>query len=863
MAWWSFWHRRRREQDLEDELTHDLTVEVEQRIRAGMTREEAQRSSQREFGNMLSIKEGIRDTWGWTPVERFWQDLRYGLRTMRRTPGVTVVIILTLMLGIGANAVLFSVIYAVLLKPLPYRNPERLVFMTGHSMRFARFDFVDGAEFENWRSQSQSFESMAGFWDARDHCVIGGETVDVGIAYTSENLMHLLGVSLVLGRDFVPEEVSVAGGQPRRVALISHVLFRQRFGGDPSSLGKILAINNVPYLVVGVLPPGLRLALPGIDDPLMGIDVVVNTDTIRARGPVEVLGRLKRGVKFETARAEIETIHAAFSRQHPDGPKTALRIMPLHERIVGSTRLALLVLSAAVGFVLLVACVNVANLLLARAAARGREAAVRAALGASRGRLVRQLLTESITLAFAGGAAGLALAFWGMRFIVNRSSIDIPRMNEAAINWSVLLFCLCVCAITGILSGLAPALSGSRSNLGEMLKEGRAASVSLHRHRLHSLLVVLELAFALVLLTGAGLMLKSLWVIRSQTAAFAPELVLTTNINARQTAQPEMYLGDLANQIEALPGVRAAAAYSNAGRALRIAGLPAPAVNQAVMVTIVRVTPHYAAAAGVRLLSGRWLSEDDRREGPRVTVVNEAVARIVSALYPGSGPIIGKQIDLGGKPADNPTIVGVVSALRWRPDADPQPEVFVPYTWWPLNGVAQYLVRASSDPMALAEPIRKIVGRTPRVEMRQTETAQDQLSSVLAPRRLQALVLVTFAGLALLLAIVGAYGVLSYAVTERTHEIGVRVALGAERGDVLRMVLWRAVRLAGAGVVVGVLASVGLTRFISSLLYGVKSTDPWTYGAVSLLLILVAIFAAYHPARRATRVDPIVALRYE
>jgi putative ABC transport system permease protein len=364
------------------------------------------------------------------------------------------------------------------------------------------------------------------------------------------------------------------------------------------------------------------------------------------------------------------------------------------------------------------------------------------------------------------------------------------------------------------------------------------------------------------LLTGAGLMLKSLWLIRLQTEVFAPEHVLETNINARQIAQPDFYLGELPNQIEALPGVQAAAAFTTAGRPLGIVGLPAPAGNQTLM-TIVRITPHYKAAAGVRLVSGRWLSDEDLRGAPRVTVVNESLMRIVAALYPDSGPILGRQIDLGGKASDNPIVVGVVSALQRRPDAEPEPQMFVLSSWWPLNGIAQYLVRVAGDPMTLAGPIQKIVGRTPRVEMRGTQTAEDELLSGLAPRRFQTMLLVTFAGLALLLAMAGAYGVLSYGVTERTHEIGVRVAIGAQRMDVLLMVLGRAARLAGMGIGIGVIASASLSRLIASLLYGVRPSDPWTYAATGLVLFFVAILAAYLPARRAMRVDPAVALRYE
>jgi putative ABC transport system permease protein len=372
-----------------------------------------------------------------------------------------------------------------------------------------------------------------------------------------------------------------------------------------------------------------------------------------------------------------------------------------------------------------------------------------------------------------------------------------------------------------------------------------------------------ELAVALVLLTGAGLMLKSLWVIRTQTSVFAPERVLEMGVNARQIATADIYLDDLTRQIEALPGVTATAAFSQAGRALKIVGLPVPPSDQTAMLTIVRVSRHYKAAAGIALVSGRWLTEDDLRGTPRVTVINESLFRILSALYPDNGPVVGREIDLGGKAADNPTIVGVVRSPQRRPDADPQPEMFVPSSWWPLNGTATYLVRTTGDPIALVGPIQRIVSKTPGVEMRGTQTGEDELALGLAPRHLHTTLLVIFASLAFLLALAGTYGVLSYGVSERTNEIGVRLAMGARQRDVLVLVLGRAAKLATSGIIFGVLAAAAASRFITSLLYGVLGTDPWTYGAVALGLFLTAILAAYVPARRATRVDPMVALRHE
>lgn len=862
--------RRRSEAEFDEEIQAHLSMLADRFVRRGMTTEQAWSTARRQFGNATLLKETRREVTSFVSFETLWQDLRFAIRTLKRSPGVTTAIILTLMLGIGVNTALFSVIYAALLKPLPYRGPDRLVFMT--EKWTAGNDTMSGADLEYWRGYTHAFEAMAGVYASDRDLNINGDAVSARIVFFSGSLERVFGISPALGRGFLPEEMEYrAAGEPRRVALISDRLFRERFSADPALLGKTISLAGVPVtVVVGVLPPGFRFALPGIFGPPKDIDVMLNNQSASPStqswvagsglGPrVQAVGRLKRGVTLETARAEIEVIRASLKQQGiPQAAwyrgKRELVMMPLRDRIVGNSRLALLTLWGAVGFVLLVACVNVANLLLARAAARSRETAMRVALGASRARLIRQLLTESILLAFAGGAGGVVVASVAIQFIVEFGPTEIPQLRDAVLNARVLMFSFAVCAFTGILSGLAPAAAGSRS--------GRT-TYGPERRRLHALLVTSELVFALLLLSGAGLMLKSLWVMRSRVAAIAPEQVLTTNLNVRNIAlaDPEQYLADLATQMEAVPGVRATAVIGGGRTHLRFTGLPAPPPDRQVIFDLVSVTPHFPSAAGVRLLSGRWLSDKDSAQAPPVMVVNETTARLYLNLYPSSGPIIGRQLDVG-RPFSY-TAVGIVSDFPRQLDAEPPPQVFVTHWQWPREGVTAVLMRTSSDPMALANSLRGIIRRTPRIEMKPVETLEDQMTEAIAPRRFQAALLAAFAALALLLAMVGVYGVLSYDVTGRTHDIGVRMALGARQRDVVGMVLGRAARLAGAGIALGLIASLGLTRLMSSLLYGVKPSDPWTYAAVSLLLMTVAALAAYLPARRAVRVDPLVALRYE
>ena len=802
-------------------------------------------------------------------LETIWRDIRVAIRTLQHTPAISIAVILTLMLGIGANAALFTVVYAVILKALPYREPDRLMFIAERGLT----EVVGAVDYLQWRHRARSFECLTAFFPTEMTLTRGSEALPVRAVMFSGLLHETFGVSPEAGRDFLREEVDLApGGPPRRVALISDRLSQIHFGGKALAIGKTLVMSNVPFVVIGVLPPYFGFEVPSVFGIQREADVIVNMPFDAARfqgiGPaVQVLGRLRSGVSLETARAELETIRADIARHRPSQRSSQLSIMPLRDRIIGSTRQPLVVLWVAVGFVLLVACVNIANLLLGRATVRSHEMAIRAALGAGSTRLIIQLLTESILLALAGGVAGVVFAFWAIRILLTLTPIDVPRFRSAAIDWHVLVFCLAAGLLTGILSGLARAWSGSRAKFELNLKQGtRTASVSRRRNSVQELLVVFELALALMLLSGAGLALKSLWVIRSGTSAFAPESVLVASINSRQVGgghNAGRYIDDLVAQIQAIPGVLAAGASGCGAVPLKISGLPDPPPGRGANLTLPCVSGRYPAALGLRLLSGRWFDDLDRDGAAPVAVINEATERAYLELFPASGSVIGKRLDTGGPSREFPTIIGVVNDFRWRPDTDPELAAFVPSVQVPFRGLATVLVRTSSDPMRLATTIQKLVSQTPGVSMTRAETLQDRLSAAIAPRKLQVWLMVVFAGLALLLAIVGTYGVLAYSVAQRTHEIGVRMALGADAQNVLINVVGRAAKLIFAGVALGWIGSASLARFMGSMLYGVRHTDVTTFAGVSALLIAVALLAAYVPTRRAIRIDPTLALRYE
>jgi putative ABC transport system permease protein len=896
--WWQrLLKRNRLERELDAELRYHFDRQVADYVRSGMPAEEGRRRARAQFGGLDQIKEGCRDARGTRWVEDTAQDLRFAVRLLAKDRAFTLVAVITLALGIGANTAMFSVIESVLLAPLPYRDPERVVWISENNVTGStNLAMVFAADVEEWRSRATSFDALSVLLTG-DATMGGDEPVQVRVACLSESLTRLFGMAPAIGRDFLPADFERAPQAPglrpspenrsdTGIAVLSDRLFR-RLGGDLATLGESVTVNNVQYTVVGVLPPSFRLPVaPSLQlgvGPQTDVDVILNTTLGRTfRGPGAVLARLKPGTQIASAFAELEGIRKAANQTRPKNDASSdlnLQITPLHDHVVGGTRRVLLVLWASVGFVLLVACVNIVSLLLARGVAREPETAIRIALGAGRWRLVRQMLAENMVLVFLGGAAGILLGYVVTRTLAHTNAIEVPRLQDATLNGSVLLFSAAVCVISGILLSVIPALR-SGVNLGGHLKASTGATASSGVRRWHSALVVCELALAMIPLTGAGLMLRSLWQVQSEGAVLTPQQVLMARIQGGSlqgpTTPPDRLRqsDQLVEEIESLPGVRAAALWNvTFGYPARISGLP-QRENDAVAMWF-NVSPHFREASGLRLLAGRWFTDEDRTVTPPVVIVSERFARTFSADVRDLQSVVGRTTfgpfsPLGSVDRDAPmTIIGVVSDFRsgrlgiLRPDdAKALPQVFFPDVLRPIVG-GELLVRTASSPLGLVDSVRKIVHSRPRSRLMAVRTLDDQLSMAVAPRSFNTLLTVAFAGIALLLTIVGVSGVLRYSVAQRTHEIGLRLALGAREADILRMILSYAVGLVVAGVAIGVSGSAALSTLIAGVLYGVTPTDPVAYVAVTLLLVTVAVIAAYLPARRAMRLDPMMALRHE
>jgi putative ABC transport system permease protein len=808
----------------------------------------------------------------------FLKDVRFGLRVLLRQPLFTLAAVLTLALGIGANTAIFSVVNGVLLRPPPYTDPGRLVavWFTGEGER--QEGDSSYLNFTDWREQTRSFEEMAAYRNMYYTLTGMGDPRRVVVARVTAGFFPLLGVSPVAGRTFLPEEERPNSG---RVAVVSYEFWQRDLGGDRAAVGRQLTLNTQPYTIVGILPRGFR---PPLEDEGTEVYTTVadeKTD-LAERGAfvMSVLGRLKPGVTLEQAQGDIGRVAGDLARQYPEvNDKTTAYVVGLHEQQVGKIQTALWVLFGAVGLVLLIACSNVANLLLARAAARQKEMAIRTALGAGRWRIVRQLLTESLLLAALAGVAGLLLALWGVDALVALGPESLPRLNEVHADASVFGFALLLSTLTGVLFGLAPALKASRPELEETLREGgRGSTAGRNRQRLRGLLIVSETALALVLLVCAGLLVKSFVRLVRVDPGFKPENVMTLGVSLtvqkyKEPTRRVAFVEQALERVRAVPGVSQAAfaarlPFSNSDTLgyFEIVGRPAPQNSSEKPQSYMRsITPDYFRVMGIPLRAGRYFNSQDRKGGPGAAIVNETLAR---EYWPDESPvgqrIRGVGVNLNGDEPPEWEIVGVVGDVHHTGlDKKPEPELYFPYEQNTWSG-GRFVVRTTVEPSTLAAALRREVMSVDKDQpVVDVKPLAQMISESVAQPRFYMILLGAFSAVGLVLALVGIYGVVSYAVTERTHEIGIRLALGATPMDVLRLMIRHGMFFALVGIAIGIAGAFAAARYMSALLFGVTATDSLVFAGVPMLLAAVALAACYIPARRATKVDPMVALRYE
>jgi predicted permease len=872
------------ERELDEELRYHIERQTEQNIRLGMSPEEAQYAAQKAFGGVEQAKERSRDARGVRWIEELRQDLRYGARMLLKNSGFTLIAVITLALGIGANTIIFSVVNGVLLRPLPYHDPDRLMAIRETRLPETEDSQVSPGNYLDWRKQNTVFASLEAV-TVNDFNLVGVDDPErIRGMLATHGFLSMLGMRPQIGRDFLPEEDRLGHN---RVAILSYGLWQRRFGGDPNILGRAITLDDQVYTVIGALPPnsGLRFRDTDVWTPLAITAEQAQQHDSRF---LFVCGRLKPGVTPQDARLEMSHIAEGLANEYPDSNTGwNVKIISLLDYAAEWAKQKLLLLLGAVAFVLLIACANVANLLMARAAARRKELAVRAALGAGRWRIVRQLLAESILLSLAGGIAGVIVANWGVKLLLATSVMNEfkVRVIDISLDGRMLVFNLAVVLLTGCVVGIVPALQASKPNLNETLNEGGRGSTGGRRQQLaRDTLIALEVAMSMVLLVGAGLMVRSFIGLQQVDPGFNPRNVRTVSFSLPTEKYPDKerqasFFAQLIEKVASLPGVQAAGAacavpfsYGHFGafeegfrimnQSFKIEGWPSYEAGREPRSDYSSVSPDYFKAIGIPLLRGRYFTDRDTKGASRVAIINNTMARM---FFPDEDPI-GKRIHLTGGLTNGDEIyreiVGVVGDVKYYSlDQETSAQIYEPYTQQTFPFMTLVL-RADGDPAGLNEAIRREILELDREQPVVSINMLDRLvSASTAERQSLGLLFGTFAAVAMGLAAVGLYGVMSYMVARRTQEIGIRMALGARRPNVLWLILRHGARLALCGVAIGILAAWAVTRLLINLLYGVSATDPLTFIGVSLLLIGVALLACYLPARRATKVDPMVALR--
>ncbi len=811
-------------------------------------------------------------------MDSLLQDIRYAVRVCVRTPGFTAVAVLALALGIGANTAIFTIVNAVLLERLPFRDPDRIVALWEHSSRRpGRNNVLGPSQFVRWRERATAFDLMAALADTRQNLTGSGAPEEVVVQIVTGDFFPILGVPPLVGRTFTDEETR---DPQANVVVLGYELWQRRFGGDPEIVGRAIQLNARPVTVVGVMPPGFTLfikegSLAGKPSDLWA-PYVLPADARDFGGRfLEAVARLKPGVSVREAQTQLTAIARVLERETPErNANWGARVIALHDELSGEYRRALLILAGAVAFVLLIACANVANLLLARGAARQREIAIRVALGALRGRVVRQLLTESLVLAVLGGLTGLLVAVWGLKVLLALSPVDLTTTANLRLSYPVLAFTVTISLLTAIICGLAPAFEGTKADVQETIKDGgRQIGGSVRRRRMRQAFVISEIALAVVLLVGAGLMLRSLDSLRRVNPGYSTTNILTMRLQLpaakyRNDEERVRFFQGATVRIRELPGVQSVGAVSylpltglGAGTRFTIEGQPPPPPGQDYVTNVSVCDNGYFSALNVPLVTGRFFTEREMREKSNVVIVSESLVR---TYFPRENPI-GKRLSISMSSPIVPTeIVGVVGDIRFQDlTAAPQPT-----TYWPhpqlAYGAMTVTVRTATEPLSLAPAVEQAIRTLDKDQpVSDVRTMNQWVAKSLAQARFSSTLLATFAALALLLAAIGIYGVMSYAVSQRTSEIGIRLALGAQAGQILRMIVVGAMRLAAFGLAIGIVLALVLGRTITKLLYETTGADPVTFAASVLVLGAVAILASYLPARRASRIAPVDALRYQ